>query len=302
MKAFFLRGGSKGLCSIEFGPDGLVFVFSTSKIKPLIQICDFYPVISSSQRDKVLTNLITQNNLQRTDCNIVLHPNNYRLLMVNAPNVPENEIKNAVKWQIKDMINFSLDDTVIDIFTPEEVQKHVKKIYVIAAQKSFLEDIQLAVHNAGLKPVAIDIREFAARNIISRLAPLNETSTFIGIEPENTLMLTTKYNSIQFVRSIPIGFKICKANNSCTPLITEMQRSLHYCDSELKLQPPKQFFIAPNKDVDELTLQSFAKELGKEVKLIDTNTAVSFTKPLSTELQSLCWSAVGGVLRKMEDS
>ena len=46
----------------------------------------------------------------------VLDPGGYRLLLVEAPDVPADELRAAVRWRIKDLIDFHIDDAVIDVF------------------------------------------------------------------------------------------------------------------------------------------------------------------------------------------
>ena len=53
----------------------------------------------------------------------VLDPDSYRLLLVEAPDVPADELRAAVRWRVKDLIDFHVDDAVIDVF---EMPQHAR--------------------------------------------------------------------------------------------------------------------------------------------------------------------------------
>ena len=46
----------------------------------------------------------------------VLDPAVYHFSLVEAPDVPADELRAAVRWRIKDLIDFHIDDAVIDVF------------------------------------------------------------------------------------------------------------------------------------------------------------------------------------------
>lgn len=45
----------------------------------------------------------------------LLAPGEYQMLLVDAPNVPANELKTAVRWKIKDGLSFHIDDATVDV-------------------------------------------------------------------------------------------------------------------------------------------------------------------------------------------
>src|SRR5688572_26118341 len=44
--------------------------------------------------------------VDRYGCSALLDPAEYQVLMVEAPNVPREELKGAIRWKIKDMIDY----------------------------------------------------------------------------------------------------------------------------------------------------------------------------------------------------
>lgn len=70
-----------------------------------------------------------------------------------------------MRWQVKDVVDYPLEDTEVDVFYPDESNKSLKKIYVIAARSSFLRGIAGAVQEAGLSLISTDVREFDIRDL-----------------------------------------------------------------------------------------------------------------------------------------
>src|SRR5215210_2466066 len=48
-------------------------------------------------------------------CTALLGQPDYQIVLVEAPNVKREELKAAVRWRIKDMIDFHVDDATIDV-------------------------------------------------------------------------------------------------------------------------------------------------------------------------------------------
>lgn len=293
----------KGLCSIEIGPDGIAVVFVSNSYKPEITICEFQPY-QNPHRDQLdydrlkeyLATLVSKHNLKKSHCNWVLHPSFYQLTLVNAPNVPSSEYKQAMRWQMKDIINYPLEDMTVDIFHPNEPDKNLKKIYVVAAQNSFLQKVVDIIQDCDLYPVAIDIREFAIRNLFTSITTPNDTTGIFNIFNDICLMVLVKQHTIQFVRRIPISLKNLTIGNY-DDLITEIQRSFSYCQTELNQEIPKKFFMLPKIDYDQDITQKIANNLNKEISVLNPQHIIAFTTQTTQQTATDCWAAIGGALR-----
>ena len=74
----------------------------------------------------------------RGPVSLVLNPADYRLRLLDSPNVPPEELRSAVRWQIQDMLDFHADDGTVDVLEvphPEHVS-HMKQIFAVAAKNS----------------------------------------------------------------------------------------------------------------------------------------------------------------------
>ena len=296
---------NKGLCSIEISSGGIAVAYTPNPTNPEITVCAFQPYQNTEQSGnnnqlkENLEKIVSQYNLKKTLCNWVLHPDYYRITLINIPNVPQSEYKKAVRWQIKDIVDYPLEDVAVDIFYPDELEKVLKKIYVVVAKASFLQNIVNTIQDCDLYPMAVDVREFAIRNLISNLATQNETVGLLNIVDESCLMVLVKQNNIRFVRRIPVGLKNIK-NNDYNELIAELQRSFNYCQTELKQEAPVKLFMAPKIDIDlnKNMAQNIGKSLNKEISILDLQKIMSFKTTITQQIESSCWIAAGGALRK----
>jgi len=299
-----LVASNKGLCSIEIGPEGIAIAYTPNQTSPEITICDFQPYQNNSQfspdkLEEYLVKIVSLYNLRKTPCNLVLHPDYYRLTLINTPNVPMAEYKQALRWQIKDIISYPLEDVAVDIFYPDEPEKSLKKIYVIAAQKSFLQNITDIIQKCDLLPIAIDIREFAIRNLIAKMAKQNESIGVLNIIKENCLMVLVKQYNIHFVRYMPINMANIKSGNY-NELITEIQRSFNYCQTELNQEIPSKFLMSSKENLDHDIVQNIAQLLNKELAIFTLKEIVNFKTQVNQQMETNCWIAVGGALRNSD--
>lgn len=289
---------SKGLVAIEISPEGIAIAHAETKDSKQLKICEFHTTQNYSQVHEVLATAVAKNTLAQNNCAIILHPDHYKLFFINTPQVPDAEIRNAVRWQIKDMINYSLDDLAVDVFSPEDNSGLSKKTYVITAQKSLLQKMTKIVTDCQLTPITIDVREFGIRNIIAANPTSPEISGFLDFSLDNCLMVTVQKGFVRFVRRIPVGIRTIKEANSVTALTSEIQRSLHYCEVELKQKLPDMFFLPPNRDIDTGIIENLAKDLGKNVEQIDITKIITPTQQLNYEIQIRCWPIIGELMRK----
>lgn len=76
--------------------------------------------------------LIKKESLVGASCHCVLHGKDYQLLLLENPSVPEEELREAVRWKIKDLIDSDIDKVAVDVFH----QPDKNMIYTVVAQKN----------------------------------------------------------------------------------------------------------------------------------------------------------------------
>lgn len=113
--------------------------------------------------------------LGRYRCATLLHPAEYQLLMVDAPNVPREELKAAIRWRVKDLLDYHIDDAIMDVLdipVDKDAPGKSHYMYAVAAKNAIVQGQVAQFERAKIALQVIDIPETAQRNI----AELYETA------------------------------------------------------------------------------------------------------------------------------
>ena len=97
----------------------------------------------------------------------VLQHAQYQLLTLDAPDLPREEWRDAIRWHLKDMVEFAVDTAGIDVIEipAHPQQRRRASVMAVAAPRSALAPLADAGTDAGLPWHAIDVPETALRNI-----------------------------------------------------------------------------------------------------------------------------------------
>ena len=131
--------------------------------------------------------------------------------------MPKAELKEAVRWEIKEYLPFPVESAQIDFFILHEfIEDNVKKldVIVVACPKNLIDRTLSIAEGAGLKPVHLDICPFAIWNamLISGQLAKEEVIALIDLGDEKTVIQLFRNGVLQFIREItPAGEDITRA-------------------------------------------------------------------------------------------
>src|SRR5258708_10044329 len=146
--------------------------------------------------------------VERYQCLTVLSPTDYQLLLVDAPNVPSAELKNAVRWRIKDMIDYHLDDATIDVLDiPVDPSGAGRghSMYTVAARNDVIQGCIERFTSAHIPLSVIDIAETAQRNIAALFEPADRGLAFLYVGPGHALLTVNFHGELYLARRIDVG-------------------------------------------------------------------------------------------------
>jgi MSHA biogenesis protein MshI len=297
---------SKGLASLELSPAGVSFSYleydNSPSMRPQLKFCDFFTCEDRNQLHNCLLNLMTKFDLADTDFNWVLHPNDYRLLLVDAPNVPINEQRAAVRWQVRDLIDFPIEEVVVEVFNlPEGFDEYRKKVYAVVAHSTFLQEIVALFKSCKINLLAIDIREFALRNLLTAYTNQIMAQVVLDFSSEYCLLMIVRDNCIDLVRRISVGLKALEKEDGILSFIFELKRSFDYYETELKQTLPEKIFFTPVLPADKNIIDAIVARLPMPSEHLDLNKLSLDFIPLGQEQQAHSYVTIGGALRSKED-
>jgi MSHA biogenesis protein MshI len=231
----------------------------------------------------------------------VLDPNAYRLLLVEAPDVPAEELRAAVRWRIKDLIDFHVDDAVIDVF---EMPRHARggtnrMMYAVTAKAELVKQQIELIERAGLNLAVIDIHELALRNVATLLETEERGTAFLHLADRRSTLLLVRQGVLYLTRHVETGaVTLADAGEMRRELVAglalEIRRSLDYFESHYEQTSIPQLYTSGLESADQAQL---AQELSITVRDVDLASLFETDEELPPQLQRLCLPAVGAALR-----
>ena len=124
---------------------------------------------------------------------------------VEVANMPARELRQALPFQVRDVLPLPVEEAVLDFFPLEKPAKGAGTVngLLIAAPKEAVINTVSAVERAGLQVSQVDLSCFAALRAAAHLAYDTEAVLDIGAEGTNIIIHTDGVP--QIVRTIPRG-------------------------------------------------------------------------------------------------
>lgn len=232
-------------------------------------------------------------------CQVVLAPSLYQLVLMDALEVPVDEMAKALRWQLKGLIDYPLNDIAVDAFIvpPHGGGKKRKKVFVAATLQSALLNKITFFENSLLKVIGVSIAELAISHLLNQ-GTLSTDSPVIVISYDNELchLYLFYQGELYLFRGLSISKSIMSPNSSANQdMLLEIQRSIDYCLMELKLPEPNHIIFTPSF-YDAKDLFTYLQgEINKTVHVLDVNSLFT-SDPLTPETMSQAFYAIGGAM------
>jgi MSHA biogenesis protein MshI len=273
--------------------------------KPQLLLCKEFAVKNAEEKAKVLEKQVSSLGLENTKASYVLSPNDYKLLLVEAPNVAANEIADAVKWKIKDLIDHPVEEMAITVFpVPVDAYRGGNDmVYVVATTKTKIKEIVDLVTNSGLVLEAIDIPELVMMNLSAKCADDSYGLAFLDLRGSGSTMNLCKDGEIYLTRHLntrmdPDVLNSADWDNIRERLVLEIQRSLDYYESQLGKPAIPKVLLAPRQSDSEALAGQLNSVMSVHVECMDISKSLDSMEDLPLELQEKCLMAIGGALRQ----
>jgi MSHA biogenesis protein MshI len=255
---------------------------------------------------QVLGSMVTTLKLKGMDCRIVLSGEDYKLLPAEVPPVPESEIDNALRWNLRGVLEASPQEMVVQSFPfPSGLNRAGPAMrHVVAARKSRIEALVNGVQEAGLSLSAIDIPELALRNIASRL-PENEIGVALVSQGSRHVVITIYRAGELYVTRQLAGIASLDgldqaetAQRLVEQLKLDLLRTLDYYDSQMQQRPPAAIYLQPMAVDAGALLAELSDAVRVPVRKLRFEDVLLSGEPVMSDVQAACLSALGGALRK----
>lgn len=173
----------------------------------------------------------------------LLDQETYQTVMVEAPSVPDEEIRSAIRWKVKDLLSFHIDDAVLDHLPVPGGSGRPASLYVVAAQAAAIRGLAQPYHDAGLHLDVIDIRESAQHQLAMRIAPAEYAVAVLHFDGENGL-LTFSFGA-SLILSRRIEGRGATSEALFDKVAMEVQRSVDFFERQYSWFPLAKLYLAP---------------------------------------------------------
>lgn len=245
--------------AICLGHDGLYCAISQndSGLKPVLRHVSFYPS-QNTETSILLERLLREAPVKGKAIILLLNHGDYQVLTIEALNVPETELRGAVKWRIKDMLDFPISEATIDLVrVPGDVAAggRNQSLLVVVAKNELLSKRQRAVCGAKLKLNVVDIPEMAQRNVSACLETPGRGLAMLSFDHSGGLLTVTFGGELYLSRRIDISLE--QISNSDVEMQTmvfervslELQRSLDHFERQHNYISNNKLLLAPLGEV-----------------------------------------------------
>jgi len=193
----------------------------------------------------------------RYQCATLLRPGEYQMLVVEAPTVPAAELKSAIRWRIKDLLDYHVDDATVDVLDiPPETEQAGRNhsMYAIAARNEVVQERIKAFESAHIPLVAIDIPEIAQRNISALHETEGRGAALLYFNHEFGLLTITCRGELFLSRRIEIGMSqilgaaAAAREELFSRVVLELQRTLDHFDRQFRYVPVTKLLLGPEPE------------------------------------------------------
>jgi MSHA biogenesis protein MshI len=306
----WLRARSGGGLKVGLGlhAEGLSIarVERSGEKPPRLLHCAFYPAAGEQAQTAELARLNRELKLIGTPVVVVLEPGAYTLLQVEAPNVEAEEQCEAVRWRIKDLVEFPVEDAILEIFPMPHSQRAgaPKLISVVAAPKTMLQRVVTQLESSGLLLAGIDITELALRNLLFCCSQGETLQALLYLAPRFGMIEIVRGSTLYLNRKIDIngqdlqqqgGFGL---NDTMDALVLELQRSLDYQESQFGQGPVASVFINGWSVPTEQLIDFAGENLSASVGALRIADRMAGLETIPKEQVDRCLPAIGAALRE----
>jgi len=275
--------------------------------RPVIEHCAVHSCTGDESVEAVLRGVVAKYGLSRASVFAVASTEDYQLVQVEAPEVPPAELRAAIRWRLRDVIDFHIDDAVVDVFEiPDQSRRaQAKMLFAVAARSAAVQRLVSALAPSTRHFDVIDIPELCLRNV-SALLPqdqkgvatllLGERFAQLNLTRQGVLYLARR---IEYKRGYDLDNQADQTSDQSVDagvLALELQRSLDYFESHYDQTPIGDLVIAPGGEESARLALRLQGETNLRISVIDLSASMDGAEALHAP-SAECVLALGAALR-----
>jgi MSHA biogenesis protein MshI len=254
-----------------------------------------------------LVSLTRERSMARVPVSAVVRTEDYRLVQVEAPEVLPSEMRAAVRWRLRDVLDFDIDDAVFDVFEIPDPPRRTnnRMMYAVAARNQAVQRVSglIAPYARGFD--VIDIPELCQRNLSALLPHDKKGVAMLTLADKFAQLALTREGLLYLTRRIELtrSYDMRESAEAAAPgadagaLALEVQRSLDYYESHYDNTPISHLVIAPGDERAAALAAALRKEMSLQIELFNIADVFDIDEGLSVDTDWQCLMALGAALR-----
>ncbi len=287
----------------------LAHVVRSPNSRPEVRLLDSFAVENGER--EALQRLRVARQLKSYACTTLMDGGDYAVTQLDAPFVPKEERKEALRWALKDMVSYPLDGACIDVLDIPNAglpSGRSAGVLVVSAAEQAVRSRVAVFEEAKITLAALDIPELAQRNVAALLEDENRGLAFLRIDESGMMLTLTFHGELIAVRRGEINTLQLNGGDEDQRvrvkerLVLELQRSLDNFDRQYSHISISKVILASYPLVENLAAQ-LGENIYVPIKEMDLAAVLDF--PSIPELKNpQCQArnllAIGAALRTGE--
>ncbi len=259
-----------------------------------------------NQRDEqVVAQLVRTGVLRNAPAVLVLGAEHYNTYPVPAPSVPAAELREALRWKLRDVLPYGPEDAVVDFVRLAHAQESsaTESLFAVAAARRSVAQVVGPWLAANIDVEAVDIAELAQRNVLNQLPGDEASRALLGLDESSALLTVVHQGVLCFARRIQIprsqGAEDEDPEHVAARIATQVQRSLEVVERQSGLVPVRTVWVGPHPYCA-LIARCTTEQTGLECLQLDLQAELRFTaatRELPPEQAGGALIAIGAALR-----
>lgn len=209
----------------------------------------------------ILQGLIERISLTNTPIYWLLSPADYQLSLIESLPVQQSEFHEALKWRARSLVNYPIDEAVIDYFNlPPKKAAPANMIATVIARKDTLSTIIDTLKNCNAKLAVIDIPEIAMKNLTALYEDDAKSTAYIYFADDTVILNITREKTLFFTRRLPLDSTKEITQADYEQLCLEIMRYFDYYQSQWRHPSPNRIFVSAHH-LDDAELAKKLSEL-----------------------------------------
>ena len=306
-------GAARGRVGVAIDTDGFALVhLMDGDDRPALEVCEYVKFDGPDEFALALSGAVREHGLAGVPATAVLPSDAYVVRPIDAPDVPDDELREATRWALRDELDFDPVHAVVDCLPlPVEGPDASRSMFAVAARAELIDQVVETLRESGLEPAAVEIRETALLNLSPVVGDASEGQAFLRLSPKRSRFGVTRGGDLCMARDLVTDLSVLEtfsglesASEEIGPdlenVLLEVQRSLDYFESNFGRVPAQALWVLPSP----FELGPFVAHLQDNTQVsvaqIDLANLVDTTVSLPQDLQDKALAAFCAALRRAE--